>query len=186
MLIAEMLAIHFCSDREETVTVLTDLLAEVESRLQQRQFVIPEAAVRLFWVNPVADLRVMNLLEEWGGRICGSDYMFTHALDLIPEDLPPLEALARIALADPMVGSTLDRAARIVAECRAGRAEALVVSRIPGASHCAWEGDIIRRVVREELGLPTLELEVPPICDALLPTLGSRVQALLETAKAKR
>jgi hypothetical protein len=28
-------------------------------------------------------------LEEWGGRICGSDYMFGHALDLIPEDLPP-------------------------------------------------------------------------------------------------
>ncbi len=68
-------------------------------------FVIGADAVRIFWVNPVADLRAMNLLEELGGRICGSDYMFTHALDLIPEDLPPLEALARTALADPMVGS---------------------------------------------------------------------------------
>lgn len=186
MLVAEMLAIHFCSDREEAIGVLSDLLAEAERRLQRREYVIPEAAVRVFWVNPVADLRMMNLLEDWGGRICGSDYMFTHALDRIPEDLPPLEALARTALADPMVGSTLDRARRIVAECRAGRAEAVVVSRIPGASHCAWEGDIIRRVVREETGLPSIELEVPPISDSLLPTLGSRLQALLETARSRR
>jgi hypothetical protein len=112
--------------------------------------------------------------------------MFTHALDLIPEELPPLEALARAALADPMVGSTRDRARRIVAECRAHRAEAVVVSRIPGASHCAREGTIIREVVRMELGIPAIELEIPPVCDAMLPTLGSRLQALLETAKARR
>ena len=127
MLIAEMLAIHFCSDRAETLAVLAELLTEAQARVRRREFVVSPDAVRVFWVNPVADLRAMNLLEDWGGRICGSDYMFTHALDLIPEDLPPLEALARTALADPMVGSTLDRAGRIVAECRAFRAEAVVV-----------------------------------------------------------
>jgi hypothetical protein len=186
MLIAEMLAIHFCSDREETAGVLGELLAEAEKRIQQGQFIIGADAVRIFWVNPVADLRAMNLLEDWGGRICGSDYMFTHALDLIPEDLPPLEALARTALADPMVGSTVERAGRIVAECRAFRAEAVVVSRIPGASHCAREGAIIREVMQQTLGLPTIELEIPPICDAMLPALGSRLQALMETARARR
>jgi hypothetical protein len=186
LLVAEMLALHFCSDREETISVLTDLLGEAQARLRHAQFVVAPDAVRVFWVNPVADLRAMNLLEDWGGRICGSDYMFTHALDLIPEDLPPLEALARTALADPMVGPTRDRARRIVADCRTGRAEAVVVSRIPGASHCAREGPIIREVVRASLGIPTLELEVPPISDALLPTLASRLQALMETARARR
>ena len=95
LLVAEMLAIHFCSDRDETIAVLSELLAEAETRLRRSQWVVAPDAVRVFWVNPVADLRAMNLLEEWGGRISGSDYMFTHALDLIPEDLPPLEALAR-------------------------------------------------------------------------------------------
>jgi hypothetical protein len=185
MLVAEMLAIHYCSDRAEASGVLTALLAEAQERLRRGQCIIPEDAVRVFWVNPVADLRAMNLLEEWGGRICGSDYMFGHALDLIPEHLPPLEALARTALADPMVGSALDRARLIVADCRAYRAEAVVVSRIPGASHCAREGAIIRELVREELGLPSIELEIPPVCDALLPTLSSRVQGLLETARAR-
>jgi hypothetical protein len=186
MLVAEMLAIHFCSDRDEAGGVLAALLAEAQERLVQGQGILPAEAVRVFWVNPVADLRAMNLLEEWGGRICGSDYMFGHALELIPEDLPPLEALARTALADPMVGSTLDRARRIVADCRVYGAEAVVVSRIPGASHCAREGAIIRQLVREELALPSIELEIPPVCDALLPTLSSRVQGLLETARARR
>ena len=163
----------------------TDLLAEAQSRVRQNQFVIGADAVRIFWVNPVADLRAMNLLEDFGGRICGSDFMFTHALDLIPENLPPLEALARTALADPMVGPTADRAARIVRECRAGRAEAVVVSRIPGASHCAREGEIIREIVRQQLDIPTIELEIPPVCDAMLPNLGSRLQALVETAKTR-
>jgi hypothetical protein len=186
MLVAEMLAIHFCSDREETIGVLQDLLAESRDRLRQGRFVVGEEAVRVFWVNPVADLRAMNLLEQWGGRICGSDYMFAHALDLIPEDLPPLEALARIALADPMVGSTVDRARRVVSDCRVYRAEAVVVSRIPGASHCAREGAIIREVVQSELGIPVVELEVPPVCDSVAPTLGSRLQALVETARERR
>ena len=61
-----------------------------------------------------------------------------------------------------------------------------MVSRIPGASHCAHEGAIIREVVRAELGIPAIELEVPPISDAMLPTLRRGWQALLETAKARR
>ena len=186
MLVAEMLAIHFCSDRDESALVLAELLAETKRRITAGRFVVPADAVRVFWVNPVADIRAMNLLERWGGRLCGSDFMFTHALDPIPEDLPPLEALARAALADPMVGSTLERARRIVADCRLFGAEAVVVSRIPGASHCAREGALIREQVQHELGLPTIELEIPPICDAMLPTLSSRVQALTETARARR
>jgi hypothetical protein len=186
MLVAEMLAIHFCSDREETIAVLEDLLAEVQSRVRRNQFVIGADAARIFWVNPVADLRAMNLLEDLGGRICGSDFMFTHALDLIPEHLPPLDALARAALADPMAGPTSDRAARIVRECRANCAEAVIVSRIPGASHCAREGEIIRETVRREIGIPAIEIEIPPVCDAMLPTLASRLQALVETVRARR
>ncbi|MEI7730431.1 MAG: 2-hydroxyacyl-CoA dehydratase family protein [Verrucomicrobiota bacterium] len=186
MLIAEMLAIHFCSDRLETEAVLTDLLREAERRAAAGHYAIASGAARVYWVNPVADLRLMNCLEELGGRICGTEYMFTHALDVIPEDLPPLEALARTTLADPMIGSAADRARRILAECRAARAEALVIARIPGASHCAREGEIIAACVQRELGIPCLELEIPPVADALLQTLKTRLQALIETCHTRR
>ena len=112
--------------------------------------------------------------------------MFTHALDPIPEDLPRFEALARIALADPMVGSSLDRAGRIAAECRANRVEAVVVARIPGASHCPWEGALIREHVAAQTGLPVVEMEIPPLCDALMPTLRTRLEAVMEIARDRR
>jgi benzoyl-CoA reductase/2-hydroxyglutaryl-CoA dehydratase subunit BcrC/BadD/HgdB len=180
MLVAEMLAIHFCSDRAETICVLEDLAAEVRRRVSCGAGVLPATAARIYWVNPVADLRVMNLLEDAGGRLCGSEFLFCHALAPIPEDLPPMEALARTALADPMVGSAADRAAYVVGDARRFAAEAVVVSRIPGASHCALEGQVIAQAVRDELGLPVLEIEVPPITDALEPGLWTRLEALVE------
>ncbi len=183
MLIAEMLAIHFCSDHNETIGVLAELLEEVRRRVHAGVGVLPADAVRVFWVNPVADLRVMNLLEDVGGRVCGTDYMFCHALDPIPTDLPPLEALARMALADPMVGSAADRAERICAEIRRFGAEAVVISRIPGASHCALEATIIGEVIRRQLDVPVVEIEVPPVTDAMEPTLRTRLEALVETVR---
>jgi benzoyl-CoA reductase/2-hydroxyglutaryl-CoA dehydratase subunit BcrC/BadD/HgdB len=186
LLVAEMMAIHFCSDRAESAGVLGELLEEVRGRVETGRGVLEAGAARVFWVNPVADLRVMNLLEDCGGRLCGTEFLFCHALDEIPEDLPPMEALARMALADPMVGPSADRAARIVREARRFGAEAVVVSRIPGASHCALEGAAIREIVREELRIPTVELEVPPVADPMLPTLRNRLEALVETVAGPR
>ena len=81
MMIAEMLAIHFCSDRDETHRVLTGIVAEVRRRIEAGQGLLPDDAVRVFWINPVADLRAMNLLEQCGGRLCGTELLFCHALD---------------------------------------------------------------------------------------------------------
>lgn len=185
-LIAEMLAIHYCSDRDQTMQVLGELLAEARRRVAAGQAVLDSDAARVFWVNPVADLRAMNLLEDCGGRVCGSEFMFCHALDEIPQDVPPMEALARTALADPMVGPSGDRAARICRDARRWRAEAVVISRIPGASHCAWEGHIIADLIRAELALPVVEIEVPPLSDAMSQTLRTRLEALVETVKQHR
>ncbi|OHB84771.1 MAG: hypothetical protein A2Z38_08120 [Planctomycetes bacterium RBG_19FT_COMBO_48_8] len=186
MLIAEMLAIHFCSDRQETINVLKELLDEVTSRVRSGKGILDTGAAKIFWVNPVADLQVMNLLEDCGGRICGTEYLFTHALDTIPEDLPPLEALAQMALADPMAGSSIDRAERICRDIRRFGAEAVLISRIPGASHCALEGRVIGGIVREKFDIPILEIEVPPVTDSMRQTVLTRLQALVETVKARR
>jgi benzoyl-CoA reductase/2-hydroxyglutaryl-CoA dehydratase subunit BcrC/BadD/HgdB len=186
MLIAEMLAIHFCSDREETVCVLTDLLLEVKRRADANKGFLDDGAAKIFWVNPVADLRVMNLLEETGSRVCGTEYMFSHALDLIPEDMPPMEALAQMALADPMAGSSIGRGERIYADiCKYG-SEALLISRIPGASHCGLEGKIIGQYIRSRLDIPVIEIEVPPLTDAMQPAIRTRLDALAETVKQRR
>lgn len=186
LLIAEMLSIHFCSDRDETIRVLEELLSRVKKRIAVGVGFFRRDAVRIFWVNPVADLSVMNLLEDCGGRICGTEYLFTHALDEIPTDLPPIEALARMALADPMVGSAKDRAERICKDMRRFGSEALIISKIPGASHCAMEGRLIAEEVRHDLDLPVLEIEVPPLCDSMSLSLRTRLNALIEIVKERR
>ncbi len=101
MLICEMLAIHFCSDRDIAETVLTDMLTLAKNRIKAGVGYF-ENSVPIFWINPVADLRLMNVLEQCGGRICGTEYLFSHALDQIPTNIDPMEALAQMALADPM------------------------------------------------------------------------------------
>ncbi len=186
MLVAEMLAIHFCSDRDECLNVLEALLSEVQQRVAAGVGMLDSDAARVFWVNPVADLRAMNLLEECGGRVCGTEYLFTHALDPIPEDVPPMEALAATALADPMVGSSTDRAERVCRDILRFGAEAVVVSRIPGASHCALEGWTMQQVIQDKIDIPILEIEVPPVADAMGPRLRTRLEALVETVKQRR
>ena len=186
MMIAEMLAIHFCSDRDETHRVLTGLVVEVRRRIEAGRGILPAEAVRVFWINPVADLRVMNLLEQCGGRLCGTELLFCHALDEIPTDVAPVEALARTALGDPMVGPAADRAERICDDIRRFGAEAAVVARIPGASHCALEGRVMHDIITERLGLPVVEIEVPPLSDSIAPKLRTRLEALVEVTKGRR
>jgi benzoyl-CoA reductase/2-hydroxyglutaryl-CoA dehydratase subunit BcrC/BadD/HgdB len=186
MLICEAIALHFCSDAQESIRVLADFLRTVELRVKKKQGILPGNPFRLTWVNPVADMRMMNLVEELGGRIAGTEYLFSHALELIPEDMPPLEALAQMVLSDPMIGSAEYRAQLVVAEARRYRAEGVVISRIPGASHCASEGQVIADIVKKELDIPALEITVPSLIDASLPALKNRLQAFFEILAHRR
>ncbi len=186
MMIAEMLAIHFCSDRDETEKVLVDCLELVRQRIADGEGYGGADTVRIFWVNPVADLRAMNLLEKCGGRVCGTDYLFMHALDEIPEQPDPMTALAMTALSDTMAGSAGERADRICREAETLGSEAVIVSRIPGASHCALEGRVIEEAVSSRLNLPVLEIEVPPLIDAIGSGLRTRIGALVETVRMRR
>ncbi|HHH75972.1 MAG TPA: 2-hydroxyacyl-CoA dehydratase [Phycisphaerae bacterium] len=186
MLVAEMLAIHFCSDRRECIAVLTELLDEVRRRVSGNLSVLPEDAARIFIVNPATDMRLMNLLEDCGGRVCGTEYLFSHALDEIPTDVEPMESLARMMMSDTMIGPASQRADRICRDISAFGAEGVLIARIPGASHCAIEGAIITSVVRTRLGLPVVEVEVPPVIDAFIPTIRTRIEGLVETVKFAR
>jgi hypothetical protein len=62
----------------------------------------------------------------------------------------------------------------------------MVISRIPGASHCAVEGKVIGDIVRAKVGIPVLEIEVPPVSDSIESGLCSRLEALMETVKERR
>jgi hypothetical protein len=91
-----------------------------------------------------------------------------------------------MALADPMAGSSINRAERICADIDLFGAEAVVISRIAGASHCALEGQVIGEIIQDELDVPVVEIEVPSITDSMRPTVRTRLEALVETVRARR
>ena len=45
---------------------------------------------------------------------------------------------------------------------------------------------IIGEVLRQRLAVPVLEIEVPPVTDAIEPALRTRLEAMLETARERR
>ncbi|MFH1230183.1 MAG: 2-hydroxyacyl-CoA dehydratase family protein [Planctomycetota bacterium] len=186
LLICEMIVIHFCSDSEEAIRVLEHFLETVEKRVKNKQGILSGNPFRVTWVNPVADLRMMNLLEELGGCVAGTEYLFSHALDFIPEDILPMEALAYMVLSDPMIGSAEYRTRRIIAEAREYKAEGVIISRIPGASHCASESYIIRDIIKKELDIPVLDISVPSLIDSTMTSLITRIQAFFEILDSKR
>ncbi len=164
---------------------MEELLAEVRRRVAAGEGVLPADAVRVFWVNPVADLRVMNLLEDAGGRLCGTEYLFCHALEPHPRGPAADGGPGPDGAGRPDGGPGRGPGRRTsAADIRRFGAEAAVISRIPGASHCATEGTVIAETVRRRIGIPVLEIEVPPITDALEPALRTRLDALIETARA--
>jgi len=186
MMITEMMAIHYCSDIQQVSEVLDDLISEVRNRIDTGVGVLSGDAVRVFWINPVPDLRMMNLLEDCGGRVTGTEFMFTHALDEIDETLLPMRAFAAAALSDPMVGSSKQRAERISREIAKFSAESVVISRIPGASHCAMESSIIAKHLRRNFTIPIIEIEVPVLIDSMQATLRTRIEALVESVLERR
>jgi benzoyl-CoA reductase/2-hydroxyglutaryl-CoA dehydratase subunit BcrC/BadD/HgdB len=184
--IVEMLAIHFCSDFEECGRVLEHVASTLERRAAAGEGVLAPDACRVVWVNPVADLRIMNLFEDMGGALAGSEYLFRHALIPIPEDRPPLIALAETALRDPMTGPAEDRAALVVEEAVRYRAEGILVSAIPGASHSATEGLVIRRRAARGLDIPVCEITVPPLSDSSIGQLATRFEGFFEIIRGRR
>jgi len=170
-LVCEMMAIHYCSDYELCEAVLSRVAEEAET-------LVPDPGLKpVFWINPVADVRVMNLLEEAGGRLCGTDFMFSHALSPLEETGDPFDTLARMALSDPMAGTTRARMKRCLEEAKRCGAKGIIVSRIPGASHCAFEASMLASLS----DLPLLEIEVSSLTDSYAPALMTRLQGFMES-----
>jgi hypothetical protein len=170
-LICEMMALHYCSDYTCCEAVLTRVAEEAENLKADAQL------KPVYWINPVADVRAMNLLEEAGGRLCGTDFMFTHALTPLDEGLSPFDALARMALVDPMAGTIRARMEACLIDAKRCGARGIIVSRIPGASHCAFEASMLSTIS----DLPVLEIEIPTLTDLFVPSLMTRLQGFVES-----
>ena len=185
-LLVEALAVDFGSDLEAATALLEDVAALCRRRTTSGDHAVAPDAVRLVWVTPCMDVCLQNELEDLGARVAGTEYMIGHGFGALDARLAPLEALARSALADPMIGSSARRA-RIVCEEAARRgAEGVVLVSFFGASHCVWEERIIAGEVRARLGLPVLTVNTRSARHELDAQVRGRLGAFVETIRARR
>ncbi|MBD3278986.1 MAG: hypothetical protein GF388_11860 [Candidatus Aegiribacteria sp.] len=162
MFLAEFVAIHACSEPEESVNVLQGLLDLASCRLEKDMSPLGDRdPLRVYWVTPPTDASLITLLEDMGGCIAGTDYLISHSFSALSEEQDPIRAVAEGCLDDRMTGTQQERAAAIVQEAGKNGAEGVILSGISGASHCPWDEEAVKHAVQKELGIPVLSFDVP-------------------------
>ncbi|MBN2587159.1 MAG: 2-hydroxyacyl-CoA dehydratase, partial [Candidatus Fermentibacteraceae bacterium] len=187
MFLAEFIAIHACSEPEESINVLQGLLEVAHGRLESGTSPLrTEYPLRVFWVTPPTDASLITLLEDLGGCVAGTEYLISHAFLPLSTVKDPVAAVAENCLDDCMTGTQQFRAARIVEGARASGAEGVIISGISGASHCPWDENAIKEAVGSRLGIPVLSFDVPFSPGRHSEQILNRMQGFMELLGSRR
>lgn len=186
MMLAEFIAIHACSEPDECIPVLDDLIRTVQQRLSEGASPLSPNPIRVFWATPPTDAALITLLEDLGGCIAGTEYMISHAFYQLAADKPVVDAVAENCMDDPMIGSTAFRARRIIEGAKKYGAEGVIISGISGASHCPFDEGAIASAVQKELDIPVLSFDVPYSPGRLNEQVVSRMQGFMELLSKRR
>lgn len=186
MMLAEFISIHACSEPEESINVLDDLINTVKQRIGKNISPLSENPLRVFWATPPTDAALITLLEDLGGCIAGTEYMISHAFYPLSTDRPVIESVAENCMDDPMIGSARFRARRIVEGAKKYRAEGIIISGISGASHCPYDEKAIISEAAKELNIPVLSFDVPFSPGRLSEQVISRMEGFMEIIRQKR
>lgn len=186
MMLAEFIAIHACSEPEESIHVLDDLIKTAQQRIEKGVSPLNPDPIRVFWATPPTDAALITLLEDLGGCIAGTEYMISHSFYPLATDKPVIESVAENCMDDPMTGSAAFRAKRIIEGAKKYRAEGIIISGISGASHCPFDEGAIIKSVNKELNIPVLSFDVPYSPGRLSEQVVSRVQSFMDILKHRR
>jgi benzoyl-CoA reductase/2-hydroxyglutaryl-CoA dehydratase subunit BcrC/BadD/HgdB len=186
MYLAEFIAIHACSEPEESVHVLDDLLALARRRLESGKSPLGQDPLRVFWVMPPTDASLVTLLEDLGGCVAGTEYMITHSFLPLATDRSPVRAVAENCMDDLMAGKPSFKAERIIADARRFGAEGVIFTGIFGASHCPHEEPLIAGMVERELGIPVLTFDVPFSPGRISEQVMNRMESFTDLMRTRR
>ena len=187
MFLAEFIAIHACSEPEESLRVLRGLHDVADERLERGESPLGrQEPLRVFWVTPPTDASLITLLEDLGGCVAGTEYLISHAFLPLSTAKDPVAAVAENHLDDCMTGTQQFRAARIVEGARAAGAEGVLITGISGASHCPWDEKTVTDAVTAELGIPVLSFDVPFSPGRYSEQVVNRMQGFMELLASRR
>ena len=179
----------FNVDREAGIQLMEELISETQSMIDEGQSPFTEDAPRILLTGcPVGagSEKVLKIIEEAGGSVVVLENCTGYkSIDIdVDEEKDPLTALAEKYLATPCScmspnNNRLDLIGRLAKEYMADG----VVDLTWQACHTYnIESFTVRNYVREELGLPFIQIETD-YSDSDLGQLKVRLEAFLETMK---
>jgi len=183
---AEFALLHYYGDLDECARVLAHLLRTVERRVERGESPLDDPdPVRVVWVSPTPDPRVLDYWEELGGRVVGTEYLNRQSRVPLREGGDPFDALAEALGRGSMFGTTRRRAETVLAQCERFGAEGVVIGSVFGTSHCGAEGGLLAWIAKRA-GYPVLQFEVPYTGAELSGQVRTRLEAFAELLKGRR
>jgi benzoyl-CoA reductase/2-hydroxyglutaryl-CoA dehydratase subunit BcrC/BadD/HgdB len=180
MLMLEFGNLHFYSDIEEWDKILFSILKLVKKRIKEKIGVLKKDSKKIVWVTPPADPLYLTYFEDLGARIVGSEYLINQALTIIPLKENPFLSLAESYLSASLIGKSEERAKLIIEQVKKYQAKGVVITQVFGASHCAYETEILREEIIKKAKVPVLVIDIPlPATDIPLQQ-KVRISAFLE------
>jgi benzoyl-CoA reductase/2-hydroxyglutaryl-CoA dehydratase subunit BcrC/BadD/HgdB len=185
MMNAEFSALSYYGDPDECAEVLNDLKREMEFRADNN-IGYSENDLRLVWITPPADPLLLNYAEKLGGRIVGTEYLINQTKSTFKTEGDPFEILAENQLQSTLIGSSDYRVNLILEQVTRTQAEGVIISGVFGSSHCPYETAPIVEALHKT-GTPVLAFDVvAPGKDYLQSQIFSRMEAFMETLRARK
>ncbi len=180
MLWLEFGNLHFYSDIEEWEKILNNIFTTVRRRVKEGKGVLKEEAKKIVWVTPPADPYYLTYFEDCGARIVGSEYLINQALGEIDTSKDLFFALADAYLRASLIGRSEERARLIIEAVKRYDGRGVVISGIFGASHCAYETEILRDEIRKKAKVPVFAFDIPLPSEGIPKQTKTRIQSFLE------
>jgi len=167
------------ADLDEWLDIVEMINETVAKRVEKGIGVLKQNAIPIAWITPSADPLLLNLVEDCGLRIVGTEYVINQALVPIEENVEPFRALARSFMKASLIGSTQERIKRIIEGVKNERIKGVLVTNMLGCSHCAMETRLIEKMLSK---VPVLSIDVP-VPFGITEQLRTRIAAFAETLR---
>lgn len=120
----------------------------------------PAKALRIYLMgDETQQFQLLNTIEACGGRVVGADFRLGLYYELIDEEGPPLDSLARWIWQMPANMPTGQRVRATLPFIRRQGPQALIINSTTGSRNLPGSERMVRDIVKRELGLPVLSVE---------------------------
>lgn len=158
----QMLMGDYAQDPEVLHQLFGELLQELKGRTD-RGFSVARTSsspIRVYVMgDETQELSFFNAIEDYGGLLVGCDFRLPLYYDLIDEKTAPLSALASWIWRMPNNMAATGRVKAELGAIKKQRPDAVIISSVVGSRQLPGAERLVRDLVREELGVPTLSIE---------------------------